>query len=147
MNVHIPFHVLDRAIKHACLEPRKEAVGFFVINPGKIDPALPKGQPYVEYQDMLNVHSRPHSGSEVSAEAMADLIINKGLFPIAMFHSHPSGTQVASSHDFEFFPKMYVDWGFVWNWKNPLTLTQYKWTGEMRLDQTIEGGIFLEVQS
>jgi proteasome lid subunit RPN8/RPN11 len=146
MNVHIPSYILRRAVQHAQLEPTKEAVGFFAINPGKIN-FDSRSQHYVEYCDMLNIHPRPHSGSEVSAEAMADLIINKGMMPIAIFHSHPSGTQVASAHDFEFFPKMYVDWGFVWNWKNPLTLTQYKYTGEMRVDQTIEGGIFLEVQS
>jgi proteasome lid subunit RPN8/RPN11 len=142
--IHLPMDVVGRAITWAQIDSTQETVGFFVVNPGKIHVSPEQSGPYVEFKSLQNQSKFPERESEVAARDMAEMIVDHGLYPVAMFHSHPSGVGKPSEHDVQFFPQAYVDWGFIWDMVDPLVLTQYTVDGSYHQVQV--HNIFIEVQ-
>lgn len=115
MIVHIPKDVVEAAIDDAKATPQFEIVGFFAVD---ADGA-------VTWERMTNVHPSPENTSEVAASEIFDMIMNRGLHPVAMFHSHPSGDATPSPGDMEFFPGEYVLNSLIWAANEPDSVTRY----------------------
>jgi proteasome lid subunit RPN8/RPN11 len=113
--VHIPKDIVEAAIDDAKATPQFEIVGFFAIDADQ----------KVSWERMTNVHPSPENTSEVAASEMFDMIMNRGLHPVAMFHSHPSGDATPSPEDMEFFPGEYVINALIWAAGEPGVVTRY----------------------
>jgi proteasome lid subunit RPN8/RPN11 len=129
----IPKYVVQRAITNAQIDPLTEHIGFFFTFKGRlhVEPDH-RGGPYVIYKAADNIAKDPRVGAEVAAEWMADQMLEQGLNPLAMFHSHPSQMDVPSEGDLEYFPVHYVNWSLIWVASHPKSLTMYNAHGEIR---------------
>lgn len=137
MLVHIPKHKADLAITQASKYPKLEVIGLFVIHTKTLA---------VDYKKMYNIAKNPSNSAEVSAVDIVETIISKNMVPIALFHSHPSGAEIPSQGDLDYFPRSYLDWGFIWTKSAaPDIFTQYSWDGKVSIVRTAE--LFIEVQA
>jgi proteasome lid subunit RPN8/RPN11 len=114
--VHIPMQTIDEALKLASDHREVETAGFFCTIPATIhiQGEGRKDTFEVVYYAMENKSVHPGNEMEISAAQMAEMIVDNGYYPIAFFHSHPSGTFEPSAFDLAFFPATYVDHGFIW---------------------------------
>ena len=132
--IAIPRSEIEKAISHAREDLHHERVGFFFTWAG--------AEPMAKYYPAENIAINSRVSSEVAAEWMAKQIIVMDLKPVAMFHSHPSGSPYPSTGDRQFFPSHYVDEALIWNELAPTVMTQYDNNGHTRfvhLDGVIIG--------
>lgn len=131
--IEIPRSEINEAINHAREDLDFEQIGFFFITAERDK---------VMYSQAPNIAINPRVSSEVAAEWMGKQMMESCLTPIAMFHSHPSGSNHPSLGDRQFFPRQYVEEAFIWNHRTPTVLTQYDYLGHIRfvhLDGVIIG--------
>lgn len=114
MIVHLPLAEIEAALKEAESFAHLEVGGFFCTRPS-VHNMGEGGRGYdVIYRSMVNHAPAPASQMHVKAEEIATMIVDEGLYPVAFFHSHPSGSHFPSEYDEAFFPSDYVDHGLLW---------------------------------